>query len=95
MTSPEELPRERASDVPEGAEVRADGSYVVPADSLSEEQKLELLPPEQTDEEREREEAKAQADADRELAALDSVQREQGTVVQNEGTQVASYGGAE
>lgn len=91
MTSPEELPRERASDVPEGAEVRADGSYVQPADSLTDEQKAELLPPEQTDEEKQREAKREAEKVDREVAATDSVPREQGTVVQ----QYGSAGGAE
>lgn len=91
MTSPEELPRERASDVPEGAEVRADGSYVTPADALTDEQKTALLPPAQTEEEKAREEARLQeladAEAERELASMDSVPREQGTVVPQDGAQ--------
>lgn len=87
MTSPEELPRERASDVPEGAEVRADGSYVTPAEALTDDQKSELLPPEQTDAEAEAELAKLEQ-ADRERAvASDSVPREQGTVVAQVDTQ--------
>lgn len=31
MTEPEKLERERASDVPEDAQMRADGSYTAPA----------------------------------------------------------------
>lgn len=89
MTSPEEMPRERASDVPEGTEVRADGSYVTPAESLTDEQKATLLPPEQTEEEKAREEARLQelADAERELAELDTPPRELGTTVFRDGAQ--------
>lgn len=86
MTQPEDMPRERASDVPEGAEVRADGSYVTPADSLTDEQKAQLLPPQQSEEEAKREleqlEAAERAENDRqqrELASQDQVQRELGT----------------
>lgn len=81
MTEPEKLERERASDVPEGAEVRADGSYVIPADTLTEEQKETLLPPEQTEQEKalEAEHLQELADAERQSADLDSPPREQGT----------------
>lgn len=65
MTTPEELPRERASDVPAGAEVRADGSYLTPVGDLSEQQRAELLPPEQTDQERELEALTDQERAER------------------------------
>lgn len=101
MTAPEELERERASDIPEGAEVRADGSYVTPPESLTEEQRAELLPPEQTEDEKARESAAEELqrerasdapnvddeDAERELAQLDSPPREMGTTVPQDGAQ--------
>lgn len=101
MTSPEEFPRERASDVPEGAEMRADGSYLTPVENLSEQERVELLPPEQTEEEKLRELQQEEErvlrasdapnvddeDAERELAALDSPPREMGTNVPQDGAQ--------
>ena len=81
----EELPRERASDVPAGLEVRGDGSTVTPVSELTDEQKTELLPPAQTEQEAALETQQAadaeQAAADREVASMDAVPREQGTDV--------------
>lgn len=99
MTAPEELERERASDVPEGAEMRADGSYLTPVEDLTDEQRAELLPPEQTDEEKAREALQAEQegqrvseaanvdDAERQRAELDSPPREMGTNVPQDGAQ--------
>ena len=74
MTEPdtELLERERASDVPEGAELRADGSYLTPVEDLTDEQKAELLVGDSDD-------ANVR---EREQADLDSPPREQGTNVQ-------------
>lgn len=86
MTSmAEELPRERASDVPEGTEVRGDGSTVTPVSALTDQQKAELLPQAQTEQdaalEAEQAASAEQAAAEREVASMDSVPREQGTNV--------------
>jgi hypothetical protein len=76
-TEPEDMPRERASDVPEGAEVRADGSYVQAPEDLTDEQRAELAPTDTVEDVEAREEAERQ----RELALQDSPPREQGTAV--------------
>lgn len=72
------LERERASDVPEGAEMRADGSYLTPVEDLTDEQKAELLPDPDAGED---EDARLQ----REQAELDSPSRELGTDVSAQG----------
>lgn len=85
MTEPESLERERASDVPEGAEVRADGSYATPVENLTDEQRAMLPDPD---------EAAAAAEADEE-ARLAREEGAQDSPPREVGTRVASVDGAQ
>lgn len=79
MTEPEMLERERASDVPEGAEVRADGSYLTPVEDLTDEQQAELLPSETDEVSAEPDEVLPPS----EQGSFDAMPRETGTVVKS------------
>lgn len=86
MTEPENLPRERATQedvqVPEGAELMPDGSFVYSDQAVE-------VPAEETDEEREQREQIAQAQRETQDAMLSEqaeaqLPREQGTDVNAE-----------